>query len=135
MKSFWFCCYYKFVVSYYYNDLIKLLQSLLVILLCWYKRYSIFLISFFNLFELFPAFISACEIGNLVISSSGVKILIPVPVFYLFLFRGINFTISAIVSSGVEFEDLLSSWNWSSISLPDLLCFRYLLSTLSNLWG
>ena len=29
-----------------------------MILLCWYKRYSICLISFFNLHELFPAFIT-----------------------------------------------------------------------------
>ena len=50
IKSFRLCCYCKFVVSnvysHYHNYFIKLLQSFLVILFCWYKIYSIFLISF-----------------------------------------------------------------------------------------
>ena len=45
-----------------------------VILLCWYKRYSIFLILFFLLFELFPAFIYVDNIGSLVNSLFGIKI-------------------------------------------------------------
>ena len=54
------------------------------------------LISFFSLSELFPAFIFAYNIGSLVNSLFGVKILNPVPVFLLS--RGFNFTLSAIVS-------------------------------------
>ena len=38
------------------NDFIKLLEAFLVILLCWYRRYSISLTSLFNLYELFSAF-------------------------------------------------------------------------------
>ena len=36
---------------------------MLVILLCWYKRYSVYLISFFNVDVLFPAFICANYVG------------------------------------------------------------------------
>ena len=43
--------YYNYIVFHYYNDLIKLLQSSLVILLC--------LILFFSLFELLLTFICA----------------------------------------------------------------------------
>ena len=59
-----FSCHYIFV--HYYTDLIKLLQTLLVILLYWYKIYGICLISFFNLYELFPAFVWTNTIGSLV---------------------------------------------------------------------
>ena len=59
MISFGFCYYYKLVMindhSHYYHYLIKLLWSFLVISLCWYKKYSTCLISFFSLYELFPA--------------------------------------------------------------------------------
>ena len=81
------------------NDLIKLLKTFLVSLLSWYKRYSICLISFFNLFELFQAFVCANNIGSLVNGLFGVKTFNPVPAF----FRGINFTLSAIVSCGSNF--------------------------------
>ena len=50
MKRFGSSCY-NYIVFHYYNDLIKLLQSSLVILLC--------LILFFCLFELLLAFICA----------------------------------------------------------------------------
>ena len=43
----------------------------------------------FNLHELFPAFVYADNIGNLVNSLFGVNILNPVPV--AFLFHGFNF--------------------------------------------
>ena len=62
------------VHSNYYNDLIKLLQSVLVILLCRYKRYNICLNSFFSLYELFLAFICANNTERLVNGLSGVKI-------------------------------------------------------------
>ena len=52
-----------------------------MILLCWYKRYSIWLISLLNLYELFPAFICANNTGSLVNSLFGVNILNPFPPF------------------------------------------------------
>ena len=55
-----------------------------------------------------------------------------VPIFCVFLFRGINFSLSEIVSSGGGFEYLLNSLKWFSIFLNDLVSFEYLLSTLSN---
>ena len=75
--------YYDHVFFHDYNYLIKLLQTFLVILLCWYKRYSIRLISFFDLY-VFPAFICANNIGKLVNSLFGVNIFNPVPSFFLF---------------------------------------------------
>ena len=71
------------------------------------------MISFFNLFELYSAFICNNNIGSLVNSLFGIKIFNPVPSYAssssssstgiggmgLFLFRGINFTLSVIVSS------------------------------------
>ena len=66
--------YYNHILFHDYNDLIKLFQIFLVILLCCIKRYNICLISFFKLFELFPAFICANNIGNLVNNLPGVKI-------------------------------------------------------------
>ena len=57
----------------------------LVILICWYKRYSICPISSSNLYELFPAFIFANNVGRLVSNSLfGVKTFNPVPSFFLF---------------------------------------------------
>ena len=53
------------------------------------------LISFFNLYELLPDFIRANNIGSLVSNLGGVKVLIPVHVF--FLSRRFDFTYSAIV--------------------------------------
>ena len=71
--------YHNYIFFQYYNDLIKLfllvfLLTFLVNLLCWYKRYSIFLISIFNLFELFPVFICDSNIGCLVNNFFEVKI-------------------------------------------------------------
>ena len=70
------------------------------------------MISFFNLFELYPAFICTNSIGSLVNSLFRVKIFNPFPYvsssssystkiggMVLFLFQGINFTLSVIVSS------------------------------------
>ena len=59
-------------------------------LLCWYKRYSICLISFFNSYELFPVYICANNIRSLVNNMFGVKILNHVP----------SFTSSSLLSSG-----------------------------------
>ena len=87
-----------FVISYhnhifhYYNELIKLLQPFLVIVLCRYERYSICLISFFNLYELFTAFICDNNIVSLVNCLFGVKIFIPFP----------SFTSSAPYSGGIS---------------------------------
>ena len=81
----------------FYNDLTKLLQTFLVILLCWYKRYSFCLVSFFNLYELFPAFICTNNIGSL-FNLCAIKFFNTAP--SLFLFWGFNFTLSEIVSSG-----------------------------------
>ena len=69
--------YYNHIFFHYSNDLIKLLHTFLVILLCWYKRYSICLISFFSLYEFFPGFICANNIGSLVNSLFGVNIFNP----------------------------------------------------------
>ena len=55
-----------------------------MILLCWYKRYSIFLISFFNLYELFPTFICANNIGSLVNNLCGIGFLILFLLFFFF---------------------------------------------------
>ena len=104
--------FHYYIFLFCHNDLIKLLQTFLVILLCRYKRYNICLISFFNLFELFLALICAKNIGSLVNSLFGVEIFNPVPV--VFLFRGFSFTLSAIVSSGSNSTSSLSSYPTSS---------------------
>ena len=83
------CC--KFV-----SDFIMLIQ-----------KYSICLISFFKLYELFLAFICANNIGSLVNSLLWVKIFNPISV--VFLFRGFNFILSAIGSSGSNFTSSSSS--------------------------
>ena len=74
--------YHNHVFFHDYNDLINCCKLFLVILLCRYKRYNIFLIWFFNLIELFPAFICTNNIGSVVNSLFGVKILL----FVLLLF-------------------------------------------------
>ena len=56
------------------------------------------MISFFNLYELFPAFICAINIESIVNNLLGVKFFNPVLV--VFLFQGFNFTLSAIIFSG-----------------------------------
>ena len=58
------------------------------------------MISFFNLYELFPVFIYANNIVSLVNSLFEVKIFNPVPVIF---FRGFNFTLSALVSCNDPF--------------------------------
>ena len=85
-----------------------------MILLGQYKRCSICLILFFNLFELFPAFIFANNIGNLVNNSFGVNVFYPVPL--ILLFRGFNFILTAIVSSGSNFTSSSPSSGKSSSS-------------------
>ena len=69
-----------------------------MILLCWYKRYRLCLISFFNLHELFAAFICGNNIESLFNNFFGDKTFNPVPVF--FLFWEFSFNVSAIVFSG-----------------------------------
>ena len=59
MKRFCFCCFHKLVVPHRFNDLIKLLWSILVIFLCWYKRCSCCLIYFFSFSQIFSVFICA----------------------------------------------------------------------------
>ena len=51
----------------------------MAILLCWYKRYSICMISLFSLFELFAAVIYVNNIGSLINSLFGVTIFNPFP--------------------------------------------------------
>ena len=94
-----------------------------MILLCWYKRCNVCLISFFSLYGLFLAFICANKTESLHNSLLGVKNFNPVPVPCVFLFQGINFTVSAIVSSGCDFK------YWSSVSLSDFLHTECLLSS------
>ena len=69
--------YYIFFSDY--NNFIKLLLTFVEILLCRYKRYSICLISVFNLYELFPAFICDDNIESLVNDLFAVKTFNPVP--------------------------------------------------------
>ena len=64
---------------HFYNDLIKLLCTSLVIYLDWYKEQTICLISFNKRSELLPAFTCASAIGNLWSICLGLTILSPVP--------------------------------------------------------
>ena len=60
------------------------------------EKYVVFAwLSFFSFNELFPAGICASNSRSLIINLFGVKILIPVPVFWLS-----NFSLSATVSFG-----------------------------------
>ena len=90
-----------FLYYNYYNDMIKLLENFVLILLCWNKRYGICLILFFNLYELFPAFICSNNIGSLVNKLLRVKVFNHILV--IFIFWGFNFILSAIVSSCSNF--------------------------------
>ena len=56
-----------------------------LILLCWYKKYSVCVIWFFNLHKLFPAFICADNIESLVNSLFGVKNVQFFSFFYFFI--------------------------------------------------
>ena len=79
--------------SNYYKDLIKFFGRDFVLI-----QKMQYLSDFgFRLYVLFPTFICANDTRSLVNSLFGVKILIPVPIF--FIFQGINFALSAIVSS------------------------------------
>ena len=121
INSFWFCYYQKlFVVNVHYlcyNDFIKMLQIVLVILLCWYKRYSNCLILFSSLCEFSPAFIWANSLGSLVNSLFGVKILISVSLLLyrlLVLCQLILFilfdVLSANFSFSLPFGVVLANW-------------------------
>ena len=78
----------------------------MVILLGWYKTHNICLICFFNLHEFFPAFQCANNKRSLVNSLFGVEIFNSVAVIF---FRGFNFILSVIVSSGSNFTSFSSS--------------------------
>ena len=123
--------YRNHIFFYYYNDLIKLLQTFLVILSCWYKRHSICLISFFDFYELFPVFICANNIGSLVNNLFGVKNFNPFP----------SFTSSSSHSSGYMSDSSLSlllvvsvdisflnERSWLYVSTRSKLIWSYLLS-------
>ena len=77
-----FCCYHKLLVFNYhsrcFNELIKLRFGDFIIKI---KRYSICVISFFSLHELFSAYICINNTGSLVNSLFGDKNLIPTPSF------------------------------------------------------
>ena len=64
---------------------------------------------YFSFFTLFTTFICADIIESLINSLFGVKNFILVFPSCLVLFRGINFTLSAVVSSGCDFKYLHSS--------------------------
>ena len=69
--------------SHYYNHLIKFLQSVLMIVLCWSIKYTVCLVSVCSLYVLFPAFIWAGNTRRLVNSLFRVKI--SCSFFYLFI--------------------------------------------------
>ena len=73
-----------------------------MILLGWYKRYCICLISLFNLNELLPAFICANNTKSLVDILFGVKIFNPFP--FLLLHRPI------VVTYQINLQILFISW-------------------------
>ena len=75
--------YRNHIFLHYYNNVITLLQTFLVILLCWYKTYSMCLIPFFDFYKLFPAFFCANNIESLVNNLFGVKIFNPFPFLLL----------------------------------------------------
>ena len=81
MKIKSFGTFYHNIFFHDYNDLIKLLRTFLVILLYSNKRCNICLISFFNLYDLFLAFIYPNNIQSLVNNLFGVNISNP---FYYF---------------------------------------------------
>ena len=109
-KSFW--------VSYqnliFFHDYLMTLSNcchFFVILLWWYKRYSICLISFFNFYELFPDFICANNIGSLVNSLLIVKIFNPFPV-----------TLSLPSDGGMSDKSLLSSFCLRNFIISEKVC-------------
>ena len=110
-------------ITHDYNDLIKLLQNVLVILLCWCKRYIIWV---FNLHELFLPFSCANNIGSLLNNLFGVKVFNPAASF--FLSREFNFNILATVSSGSNFTSSPSSSGLSHLHphlyLNQKACFQ-----------
>ena len=78
-KSFWIS-YYNYIFFHFYNGILTM-KYFLVILVCRYKKYSICLISFYNLFESFTTFICANNIESLVNNLFGVKRFNPFPSF------------------------------------------------------
>ena len=90
---------------HYYNELIKLLETFIVISLHWYKRYIVCLILLFTFLELFRAFICVDNIGTLV---NKVFNLVISP------FQRFIFILSAMVSSGSNFTS-----SWPSIAAID----------------
>ena len=58
--------YHNHIFFHYHNDLIKLLQTFISDFIIVMQRYSFCMISFFNLYELFLAFVYANNMGSLV---------------------------------------------------------------------
>ena len=67
-----------------------------MILLCWYKRYSIYLISFYSFHGLLPVFICASNTGNQINTWFAAKILIP------FIYFAFSWSLSSGGMSGVS---------------------------------
>ena len=126
---------FKFSSTYFGQSKLKqkVLESLITI---WYQRYSISLISFFNLHELFPAFICAYNVESLVNSFFGLNIFNPVPSLFLFwgfhstlwaiFYSESNFTSSPPPSAGIGGKS--PSSKYKSIGFQaylKLLCFSY----------
>ena len=90
-------------------------------ILLWYERYSICLISFFNFYELFPDFICAKNIGSLVNSLLIVKIFNPFPV-----------TLSSPSDGGMSDKSLLSAFCLRNFIISEKVCSDWgLLCSLS----
>ena len=92
------------------------------------NRNSICLISFFNLYELFPGFICANNIGSLVNRFFGVNIFNPALIFF-FLYGGFNF--NRIDNSDDEDPGL----NNSSEDIPfaGVICLFFSIKSLKDL--
>ena len=116
-----------------------------MLLLYLYKRFRTCLISFFNLYELFPVFNCGNNIGGLVNNFFGVYNFNPVPSFTSFsspskggmssAFCFLNITVSAIDFSGCNlvfsfFFDSINLWSFKSeffgsIFYPYVLYLKY----------
>ena len=108
-----FCVsYHNHIFFHDYSMTLSNCCNFLLILLCWYKRYSICLISFFNFYELFLAFICANNIVSLVNSLFIVKIFNPFP-----------FTLSSPSTDGMSDKSWLSAFYLLNFTLSVKVCY------------
>ena len=79
--------------------------------LCWYRRCSIYIVSFFKLNEVFPVFICANNIGSLVNNLFGVNIFNPFSFFTSYLspssgdMSGISINLLELTPSSEDVSD------------------------------